>query len=96
MATRYVAAQPVAAPNHPVAREISGNLAISGDVGKEDSARKPGGRLVRFQIFLHFLNFDIILSNEALTHFSILSKQVFLNSDLGFGISDFIKVRNLI
>ena len=51
MATRYVAAQPVAAPNRPVAREISGNLAIGGDVGKEDSARKPGGRSVRFQIF---------------------------------------------
>jgi hypothetical protein len=60
MATRYVAAQPVVAPDRPIAREISGNLAIGGDVGKEDSARKPGGRWVRFQISNRYLKYDAV------------------------------------
>jgi hypothetical protein len=45
VATRYVAA-----PDRPIAREISGNLAIDGDLDKEDSACKPGDRYVGFQI----------------------------------------------
>ncbi len=32
------------APGYPTGREISGTLVIDGDVGKEGSAHKPGGR----------------------------------------------------
>ncbi len=50
MAIRCVADQPVAVPDRPIAREISGHLAIGGEVGNEDSAFELIGRWVRFQI----------------------------------------------
>jgi hypothetical protein len=51
MAIRYVADLSFAVPDRPIAREISGHLAIGGDVRKEDSAFELIGRWVRFQIF---------------------------------------------
>jgi hypothetical protein len=50
VATRYVAAQTVATPYGPIALEISGNLAIDGDLDKEDSTCNPGDRWVGFKI----------------------------------------------
>ncbi|MGV7225000.1 MAG: hypothetical protein ACQ9MH_26230 [Nitrospinales bacterium] len=44
MAIRCVADQPVAVPDHSIAREISGHLAIGGEVDNEDSAFELIGR----------------------------------------------------